>query len=294
MVINCHLLESFRMRIEQLIEILKSEFPEETAIEDDKIGLQIYTGTGNIDKILISMELNSQVAEEAVTQKCQCIISFHPLIYRPLDNISINSRIGSILTQLIKADISIFIVHTNFDAYHKGTNFVFAQKLELTPINVLYPSDKFEGSGIGLIAKTEDALSQQELLSKISAICHSPLRYCNGSKNQGIKNIGIICGSGSSLLKDEFVIECDAFITADISYHTFHRFDGKMMLIDPGHYEMEQFVPEAMLESLKSNYSDELPEIILSKVYTNPVHYFPNTEEYRNKQINYRLLNKWE
>ncbi len=282
------------MKIDRLIEILKQEFPEDTAIEKDKVGLQVYTGGEEINRILISMELNTNVIDEAFEKHCNCIIAFHPLIYKPLETITIQDRVGKILFKLIKSNISLFIVHTNFDSYPKGTNYIFASKLGLKPNKILYPNDRINGYGLGLISQSEKPLSRDELLEIISNVCNSPLKYCNGNKSDGIVNVGIICGSGSSLLKDEFAEDCDAFITADINYHTFHRFEGKMMLIDPGHYEMEQFVPEALVESLLSRYSDEIPELVLSNVYTNPVKYYPDTYEYINRQINYRLINKWE
>lgn len=282
------------MKIDRLIEILKQEYPEDTAIEKDKIGLQVYTGNENINRILISMELNPRVVDEALENHCNCILAFHPLIFRPLEIINIQDRVGNILYKLVKSDISLFIIHTNFDSYPFGTNYIFASKLGLKPVSVLYPDENFEGYGLGLIARTDRPLTEEELLEKISTVCNSPLKYCNGRKSEGIVNIGIICGSGSSLLKDEFSNQCEAFITADVSYHTFHRFEGKMMLIDPGHYEMEQFVPEALAKSLLNKYNNELPEIILSNIYTNPIKYYPDTNEYINRQINYRLINKWE
>lgn len=41
------------------------------------------------------------------------------------------------------------------------------------------------------------------------------------------------------MLKDAIYSGADAFITADLKYHTFHDADEEILLIDAGHYETE-------------------------------------------------------
>jgi GTP cyclohydrolase I len=280
------------MKIERLIDILEDLFPKNTAIENDRLGLQVYTANNEIKKSLLAMELNEDVAEEASIEGCNAIICFHPLIYKPLESISINDRVGNIVAKLIKNEIALYVVHTNFDSYPRGTNNIFAKKLGLAIESPLIPSPEQEGYGIGVAAYSENQLSGEDLLDRISQICNSPLRFCNGKENAPINKIGIICGSGSSMLRDEYADIFDAFITADVSYHTFHRFNKKMMLIDPGHYEMEQFVPQAMAAELSEECNQAGIELVLSKVMTNPVKYYPKTDDYLNRQTIYRLFNK--
>jgi putative NIF3 family GTP cyclohydrolase 1 type 2 len=102
-----------------------------------------------------------------------------------------------------------------------------------------------------------------------------------------IKRIAIVGGSGSSFLESALDAKADAFISADISYHTFHRAENNIMLIDPGHYEMEQFVPEGLADALNKEFPNgSIDNILVSKIVTNPVHYYPNTGEYKLRQSN--------
>ena len=65
------------MQLQKFISELEMEFPEKTAWENDKIGLQVDTGKENIDSIHVTLELNDDVIEEAVENSADIIISYH-------------------------------------------------------------------------------------------------------------------------------------------------------------------------------------------------------------------------
>jgi len=276
------------MKIEKLHEFIENLLPKDTAIDGDRIGLQIQAGRTEIRKLLITMELNDEVILEAKNKNCDCIITFHPLIYKPLAQILDNERVGRITTKLILSQIALFSVHTTFDAYFKGTSRILSDKLGLVFESFLIPDETISNSGIGLVAKSINPIKPDELLETLYNITNSPSRFCYGKPGKLIERIAIIGGSGSSLINNVFESEVDAFITADISYHTFHMAAGEMMMIDPGHYEMEQFVPYGLMNLLKENSMNmDIDEIIISEILTNPVSYFPDGENYKIKQKKY-------
>ena len=66
-----------------------------------------------------------------------------------------------------------------------------------------------------------------------------------------------------------------------------------MLLIDPGHYETEQFVPAGLARLLEENLDKkDYDKIIVSSVLTNPVRYYPKSAEYIEKQKEYLNNNK--
>jgi len=64
--------------------------------------------------------------------------------------------------------------------------------------------------------------------------------------------------------------QVDCFITADVKYHQFHEAKGNVMLIDPGHAEMEQFVVEGMSTILQNDECLQM-QFIMSDVLTSPI-----------------------
>jgi dinuclear metal center YbgI/SA1388 family protein len=282
------------MEIKRILEKINEYFPAITAMQGDRIGLQVQSGRDQVGKLLISMEVNDEVIDEAIENDCQMIIAFHPLIFMPLTYIDDSNRVGFLLTKLIQNKIALITIHTNFDSYINGTSRILSDKLGLIYDSFLLPDKQLQNYGMGVLSHFEEQISSDEFLEKVKNLCNSPIRY-NKGKSDKIKNVAIVGGSGTSFLNEAFSCKADAFITSDITYHKFHEANGKLMLVDPGHYEMEQFVPEGLLEFFKCNFKKEdYEKIILSKVRTNPVYYYPNGDNYEKEQNKYLINNyKW-
>ncbi len=273
------------MLLSKLIEVIESEFPGGSALKGDPVGLRIQSGNKEINNILIALELNDEVIDSAVKLGCDCIISFHPLIFSALTEIVDEERVGKLTTRLIKNDISQITIHTNFDVHHNGTNKVFAELLGLRNLEFLIKNNDYNNKGMGIIGKFDIPISHTDLAKLLFDKTNSPVKYTYG-KSHLLKKIAIVCGSGSSFISDVLKTDCDAFITADVTYHSFHRLKGKLSLFDIGHYEMEQFVPENLKLILDNLLVNEEVKLYLNVELTNPVEYFPN-EELKMKQIYY-------
>ncbi len=88
-----------------------------------------------------------------------------------------------------------------------------------------------------------------------------------GSRETIIKKVGIIGGSGSSLIKDAKYNKCDVLITGDIGFHDAqYAKDLGICLIDATHY-MEVVFNDGMAEFLKLI---ENLEVMSSNINTNP------------------------
>ena len=272
------------MLLNKLLEIIETTLPADSAMEGDKIGLQIKGEEHEIQKILVTLEVTDEVIHEAIISKFDCIITFHPLIYTPLSKITYDDRVGNLCSKLIKNSIALISVHTTFDVFSKGTSQVLMELLGLKFEKFLVADDKYKNKGMGVIASTEKGISAEHLLERVHNICSSPIRFSKSVKSEVINKIAIVGGSGTSFMKNALSEQVQAFITSDITYHRFHDVFNELLLIDPGHYEMEQFVPSALSKLLKEKTNNVI-EIQISQSHTNPVSYYPNTDTYNKMQI---------
>jgi len=64
----------------------------------------------------------------------------------------------------------------------------------------------------------------------------------------------------------------DTLVTADITYHKFFDNENRLLLLDIGHYESEQFTSEWLAGFLSKKFANFA--IRLSEIRTNPVKYF--------------------
>ena len=185
------------------------------------------------------------------------------------------------------SNISLISIHTNFDSFIQGTNKILSDKLGLKIINFLVPDKSIPECGMGVITIAEKPLTAEELLERVHDVCSAPVKFSEIKQEKILKKIAIVGGSGSSFIDAAISAGCDVLITADLSYHQYHRVNGKLMLVDPGHYEMEQFVPFGLSELLRQNLDKKnYDSINVSRTLTNPVRHYPFTKKYYEKQKN--------
>ena len=130
--------------------------------------------------------------------------------------------------------------------------------------------------GEGAIGILSTEMKQEDFLNYVCEnLKIKNIRFSDGHKGK-IKTVAVCGGAGSELLSEALKSNADAFITADIKYHTFQEAEGHILLIDAGHYETEIFSLEAIKEKLNS--FSEIKVFIYNKS-TNPVNYFYNIKE---------------
>lgn len=274
------------MQINEIIDKLIAEFPSDTILDGDRIGLQVSSTSPDIKHVLVAYELTDEVVVEAVNNNADMIISFHPLIYYPLSNITDDDRVGRIVRQLVLNDIALYVIHTNFDTHTDGTNSIIADKLKLLNRDIFVKSDDSINNSIGIIGNLSNSFSSSELAELLSGVFNSHIRYCFG-RTEKILRIAVLGGSGSSFVKNALKADIDAYITADISYHTFHQCKGRLALFDVGHYEMEQFNSLKMNSIISNLFSDEDITFLNSKTITNPVKYHCDQDYQKKKNSTY-------
>ena len=128
--------------------------------------------------------------------------------------------------------------------------------------------------GSGAVGTLERHLTLSAFLRRVrTQLKANVVRYV-GNPRATIKTVVVCGGSGSELLNDAIRAHADAFVTADVRYHTFHEADGRIALIDAGHWETEHVVlPEMKKRLLRAaSARKEHLEIMISRTPTNPIH----------------------
>jgi len=104
----------------------------------------------------------------------------------------------------------------------------------------LYPlKNENNQYGMGAIGELKKPMIKNEFLDFVLKKLNTKhLRYSNGKK-ANIKRVAVCGGSCSDILNTAIKLNADAFITADVKYHSFQDAEGKILFIDAGHYETE-------------------------------------------------------
>jgi dinuclear metal center YbgI/SA1388 family protein len=137
----------------------------------------------------------------------------------------------------------------------------------------VYPlSNKYNQVGSGLVGELEKGVPEDEFLKLVKKSLKANCLKYTKKTGKFVKKVALCGGSGRFLLKNAINSGSDAFITADFKYHEFFDAEDKLLLIDAGHYETEQFTPEIFSAVIQKKFPTFA--VRLSKINTNPVNYF--------------------
>ncbi len=129
--------------------------------------------------------------------------------------------------------------------------------------------------GIGAIGDLNDSMDTNDFLSFVSSkLKTSGLRYAKSKKNK-IKKVAVCGGSCGELLDEAIKQGAEAFITADLRYHTFQDAEGKILLVDAGHYETEAPILDEVKQRLEALlYQKKKIKVLKFKGSTNPIVFY--------------------
>ena len=127
-------------------------------------------------------------------------------------------------------------------------------------------------AGCGMVGFLENEMDERDFLTLVKdnlgvkALRHSDFL------NRKIRKVAVCGGSGFFLLNDVKHCNADAYVTADVKYHDFFEADGKLLLVDAGHYETEQFTKELIADVILKKITNFA--VSISEVKTNSINYF--------------------
>jgi dinuclear metal center YbgI/SA1388 family protein len=126
----------------QVFQLLEKWAPENKAYDWDNVGLQVGSYRQNTSKILVTLDVNEAVADEAIKKHVNLIIAHHPLLFKPLKQINTDTPKGRIISKLMQHDITVYAAHTNLDIAEGGVNHMLADRLELINTKPLVPTGR--------------------------------------------------------------------------------------------------------------------------------------------------------
>lgn len=126
--------------VKDITDFLEGHFPLWLAASWDNCGLQLGGFNTPVQRAVVTLELDQDIADEAAARQADLVITHHPLFFQPIKNLSADSATGRMVHTLIKAGITVYSLHTNLDAGKNGLN----QRLaELMGLERIVPLDRY-------------------------------------------------------------------------------------------------------------------------------------------------------
>jgi putative NIF3 family GTP cyclohydrolase 1 type 2 len=129
--------------------------------------------------------------------------------------------------------------------------------------------------GMGAIGELSNPMNTNDFLALVlSKLKVATLKYAKSNKKK-IKFVAVCGGSCGELLDEAINQNADAFVTADLKYHTFQDAGSKILLIDAGHYETEIPIVDEIKKRLETFLTgNKKIKIVKFKGSTNPIVFY--------------------
>ena len=225
--------------------------PLSLACEWDNPGLLVGRADREVRRVLLSLDVTSDVISEAVQKDAELIVSHHPVIFTPQKSITDRDADGRILLSLIENRLAVISMHTNLDVAEGGVNDVLLSLFGAEPQGVL------DEDGCGRIGLLPEEYSIQSFLSLCREKLNTAgLRYYDAGRP--VRRLAVMGGAGGDSVERAFALGCDTYLTSDVKYHQFLLAkELGINLIDGDHFCTEAPVMPALAEKL----ADAFPEL---------------------------------
>jgi dinuclear metal center YbgI/SA1388 family protein len=144
------------------------------------------------------------------------------------------------------------------------------------PAYEIYPTENISNEyGIGTVGTLKRPKEPGQFLRFVKGRLRvNHLRY-GGRTSRVIRRVALCGGSGSDLLDEAIARGADAFVTADVKYHTFHDAAKRILIIDAGHYETEVPVVSVVANRLRQfvRGQGKTVPVNISRKAVNPIMY---------------------
>lgn len=232
--------------------------PRELAMEWDNVGLLVGSPDREVGRVLVALDVTESAAAEAADLGAELIIAHHPVMncaWAPVQTLRDDTPQGSLLTTLVRRNLSAICMHTNLDAAQRGVNDLLAKALHLADPVPLHES------GIGRHGFLPEPMALPEFVRFVSQTLG-----CNGVRYAGtgrpVSHVAVGGGACGDFENDAIAAGCDTFVTSDLSYHQFLDAAGKgITLIDAGHFPTEDLICGEIVSYLSARF----PQLAVTK-----------------------------
>ncbi len=202
----------------------------------DNSGLQIDNNNAAVTGVLICLDITEKSIQEAMDKGCNVIVAHHPLIFSPLKKIGNATYVERCICSAIANGIAIYANHTPIDKVKGGSSWLLGQKLGLQDCTYLQED---EIASYGIVGNLPIAMTQPTFVDYVKQQLGLSMVRCSEPTDKKIQRVAICGGSGAFLISTARQAGADAYICGDLKHHEYYQAEGKLLLMDVGHFESE-------------------------------------------------------
>ncbi len=125
------------LRVSDIAGFMEELAPENRALDWDNVGLLVGRPDTSVTNLLVSLNYDGAVLEEALRLRANLIVCHHPFLPKPLKTLRTDTPQGALLKETLIQGLNVFAAHTNLDAAEEGVNHHLARAFSLRDVKIL-------------------------------------------------------------------------------------------------------------------------------------------------------------
>ncbi|WP_339866692.1 Nif3-like dinuclear metal center hexameric protein [Pseudohongiella nitratireducens] len=214
-------------------------------------GLQVE-GAGTVRRIISGVTASQALIEAAIERQADTVLVHHGYFWKG-EPAAVAGMKKQRLKLLLEHDINLLAYHLPLDAHAEfGNNVQLARVLDLPISGELM---KQNNQVMGLFADLDEAISGEQLASRLHEKLGRQALHIASSANKTIKRIAWCTGGAQSYIHRAVDIGADAYISGEVSEPTFHTArELGIHYYAAGHHATERYGAKALGEWLAAEY----------------------------------------
>ncbi|CAD7089808.1 unnamed protein product [Hermetia illucens] len=207
--------------LQEVVSKLEEFAPLKLAGSWDNVGLLIEpSAPKSVENVFLTNDLTEKVLEEAIGQKADLVISYHPPIFASLKRITQKTWKERLVATCLEKRIALYSPHTSWDSIRGGICDWLCDSLPHASTTPITPDVENEENGLGRFLTIHGNLTLADAIKRIKE--HTGIKNVHvaigvdSNLETNIKTVAVCAGSGASVLKPA---AADLFLTGEMSHH---------------------------------------------------------------------------
>ena len=247
-----------------IMNALERIAPRRLAEDWDNPGLLVGSYAQQVGRILVALDVDDRVVEEATARKADLIVAHHPAIFRGIKQLRTDLPLGNRLAALLTHGIAVAAAHTNLDVARGGVNDVLAERLGLEKLSAFVITQQEDGvtESLGRIGSLPAPMNIEDFARAVKERLHVSHVRLAAAAARPVRRVAVCGGAGAEFIEDAVRRGADVYVTGDVKYHDAQRaVEQGMHVIDAGHFGTESPILPVLAERLRAELASEHGDI---------------------------------
>ena len=235
------------MTVRELYAFFDSKIPRALSCDWDNDGLMVCPDdTKEVRRVLVALDITAAVAEHAIKEGYDLVVSHHPLIFHPLKAVAPGEATVNKVIRLLTSGVSAMSFHTRLDAVAGGVNDVLANAIGLQNI---IPFGK-NGEEMGRIGDLPAPMSLREFAMLVKDATGAAQVQIS-SNGKPVFRVAVLGGGGAGESGAAAAAGADTYLTGDLRHDQLTEApEREMNMVQGGHFWTENLVCNRIRELL--------------------------------------------